>query len=511
MIRARARHDFELGAGDAAAVAEICRRLDGLPLAIELAAARTRTLAPAEMAPGLELATGGPRDLPERQRTLRATLDWSHALLGARERELFASLGAFVGGFDAQAASAVCGADHAELTALVDQSLLTYAERRFGMLETVREYAVERLADATRARHAEYFVALAEEAEPQLTADREGAWLLRLDAEHANLRGALAWCARSGAIELELRLVAALARFWMVRGHMHEGRAWLEGALARDVPQPPGLRAQALLGAATVAFWEGDYAGLDAYAGEALELCEAHDDRRGMAEALDRLGTSAANAGDHRRGMELYERSLALIRELGDVRMLAVSTSNIGCLAMMEGDYERAEELSREGLELHERAGRRDGMQQPLFNLGAIALLTGRHDEAEELFDRGVELSRELGFLSGIAYSVEGLAAVAAARGDGVRAAKLLGAAHLLGERSGVHLEPFEQELHDRTVAAARELLGDAAFDAAFAAGRTALGREALEHRTSRTPPDTGECGTFDEIGGAGTAPPYPG
>jgi tetratricopeptide (TPR) repeat protein len=172
--------------------------------------------------------------------------------------------------------------------------------------------------------------------------------------------------------------------------------------------------------------------------------------------------------------MELYERSLALIRELDDVHMLAVSTSNIGCLAMMDGDYDRAEALSREGLELHERAGRRDGMQQPLFNLGAIALLTGRHDEAQELFERGVELSRELGFLSGIAYSVEGLAAVAAARGDGRRAAELLGAADTAGERSGVHLEPFEQALHDRTVDAARGLVGDAAFDEAFAAGRTA-------------------------------------
>jgi predicted ATPase/DNA-binding SARP family transcriptional activator len=476
LTRSRARHGFELGTEDADAVVEICRRLDGLPLAIELAAARTRTLAPAEMAPGLELATGGPRDLPERQRTLRATLDWSHALLSDRERELFAGLGVFVGGFDAQAAAAVCGADHAELTTLADESLLTYAGRRFGMLETVREYALERLEEAMRARHAEYFLALAEEAEPQLTADREGAWLVRLEAEHANLRAALAWCAGSGAIELELRLVAALARFWMVRGHLHEARGWLDDVLARDVEQPGELRVRALLSAATVVFWEGDYAGLDAYAGEALQLSETLGDRRGMAEALDRLGTSAANAGDHRRGMELYERSLALIRELGDVRMLAVSTSNIGCLAMMEGDYERAEELSREGLELHERAGRRDGMQQPLFNLGAIALLTGRDADAQELFERGVELSRELGFLSGIAYSVEGLAAVAAARGDGGRAAELLGAAHAAGERSGVHLEPFEQALHDRTVACARELLGDAEFEAAFAAGRTAAG-----------------------------------
>jgi hypothetical protein len=167
----------------------------------------------------------------------------------------------------------------------------------------------------------------------------------------------------------------------------------------------------------------------------------------------------------------LYERSLALCRELGDDRMLAISATNIGCLAMMQGDYAHAETLSREGLELHERAGRRDGMQQPMFNLGVIALLTGRHDEAQGLFERGLGDSRELGFPSGIAYSLEGLAAVHAARGEAQRAAEVLGAAHVAAARSGAYLEPFERELHDRTVATARGVLGDAAFDAAFAAG----------------------------------------
>jgi tetratricopeptide (TPR) repeat protein len=257
----------------------------------------------------------------------------------------------------------------------------------------------------------------------------------------------------------------------MVRGHLREGRGWLDAVLTREVEQPPELRVRALLSAASVAFWQGDYPALNAFAGEALTLSEELGDRRGMAQALDRLGTSVANAGDHERGMELYERSLALCRELGDVRMLAVSTTNVGCLAMMQGDYERAEALSREGLALHEQAGRRDGMQQPMFNLGAIALLGGRHDEAQDLFERGLELSRELGFLSGMAYSLEGLAAVHAARGEAKRAAEVLGAAHAAGEPSGVHLEPFEQELHDRAVATARALLGDAAFEDAFAAG----------------------------------------
>jgi tetratricopeptide (TPR) repeat protein len=172
--------------------------------------------------------------------------------------------------------------------------------------------------------------------------------------------------------------------------------------------------------------------------------------------------------------MELYERSLALCREIGDVRMLAVSTTNVGCLAMMRGDYARAEALSREGLELHERAGRRDGMQQPLFNLGLIATLQGRHDEALEIFEEGLAQAQELGFLAGTFYVMEGQAAAYAARGDSERAAERLGAADRAAERSGALLEPFEQEIHDRTVAAVRAALGEAAFDAAFAAGRAA-------------------------------------
>jgi tetratricopeptide (TPR) repeat protein len=380
----------------------------------------------------------------------------------------------FVGGCDAEAARAVTGAGEDELDALVDESLLERAGERYDMLETVREYALERLEPVTRRRHAEHFAAFAETAEPELTADPRGSWLLRLETEHPNLRAALTWCVATAAVELELRLVAALERFWVVRGHLREGRAWLDAAVHRDTDQPPELRARALAGAASIAFWQGDYDGLDAYAGEGLELCEQLGDKRGMAQALDRLGTSAANAGDHARGMELYERSLALCREIGDLRMLAVSTTNVGCLAMMRGDYARAEALSREGLELHERAGRRDGMQQPLFNLGLIATLQGRHDEALEIFEEGLAQAEELGFLAGTFYVIEGQAVAYAGRGDAERAAERLGAADRAAERSGALLEPFEQELHDRTLAAVRAALGEEAFEAAFAAGRAA-------------------------------------
>jgi tetratricopeptide (TPR) repeat protein len=437
-------------------------------------------LAPSEMAaalPRLELAAEGPRDVPERQRTLRATLDWSHALLTDRERELFAGLGVFVGGCDAEAAFAVCDAREPELDTLAEESLLEHSGARFAMLETVREYALERLGDSGLSdelceRHAEHYTELAELAEPELTADRRGSWLLRLEAEHPNFRAALTWCERSGAIALELRLVAALGRFWVVRGHLREGRSWIDGVLGRAGDAPPELRAKGLAAGASVTFWQGDYEGLKAFAREGIALCEQVGDKRGMAQALDRLGTAIANEGDHAGSMELYERSLALCREIDDVRMLAISTTNVGCLAMMQGDYERAEVLSREGLELHERAGQRDGMQQPLFNLGLIALLTGRADEALAIFDDGLAQAEELGFRAGTFYVIEGQAAAHAARGEHERAAARLGAAAAAAERAGgAQLEPFEQELHDRTVKTVRAALGAAAYEAAFAAG----------------------------------------
>ena len=487
VVRAQAaRHGFALGADSAEAVGEICARLDGLPLAIELAAARSRALSPREMLASLprrlELAAGGPRDVPERQQTLRATLDWSYRLLEARERELFARLGVFVGGCGEAAAREVCSADPAELAALAEQSLLVRGEdgagaRRFDMLESVREYALDRLAeggdeDRVRERHAGHYTALAEAAEPELTAHPQGTWLYRLDEEHANLRAALAWCGRSGELELELRLAGALARFWAVRGHLQEGRAWLDGALGHGDGQPPGLRANALAGAASLALRQGDYQRLKEFAGESLSLCESAGDRRGMAQALDRLATAAANEGDHARGMELYERSVALSRELGDDGGLAVSTTNLGCLALMQGDFDRATALSHEGLGLHRSLGQRDAMLQPLFNLGVAALLQARHTDALGLFRDGLELALELGYVEGLVYFLEGQAGVHAARGEGEHAATLLGAAEAAAEQTGVSLEPFERELHERTVESTRRALGDAAFAAALAAGR---------------------------------------
>jgi predicted ATPase len=469
-----ARHGF---VAHAEIIEEICARLDGLPLAIELAAARSRALSLSEMlaslAQRLRLAAHGPRDLPERQQTLRAALDWSHRLLDQREGALFARLGVFVGGWDPAAARAVCDASADELAALADQSLVHRAGDRYEMLETVREYALDRLAgdEATvRAAHAAHFAALAEEAAPVLT-DRDGAWLQRLETEHANLRAAITWSARAGDRALELRLVIALTRFWLVRGHLREGRAWLEAARARD-GLPPALRAQALEGAERLALSQGDNEAMQRFAAEGLELYERLGDQRGMAQLLDRLATATANLGDTATSAALYDRSLALWRELGDERGLAVATTNIGCLAMMDGDLARAEALSREGLALYERIGDPEGRLQPLNNLGYTALLRGDHARAAAIFREKVTLGLGLGYLVSVAYACEGLAAVHVATGAPERAAAMLGAAAAAAEQAGMGLEPFEQEIHDRTAAVVREALGDAAYASAVAAGR---------------------------------------
>jgi predicted ATPase/DNA-binding SARP family transcriptional activator len=471
-----ARHGF---VAHAEVVDEICARLDGLPLAIELAAARSRALSLDEMlaslAQRLRLAAHGPRDLPERQQTLRAALDWSHRLLSERERELFARLGVFVGGWDAGAARQVCEATADELDALAEQSLVRRAGERFEMLETVREYAVEHLGDEEppiRAAHAAHFAALAEEAAPLLTADRQGTWLQRLETEHANLRAAITWSARAGERELELRLVIALTRFWLIRGHLREGRAWIDAALARGDGQPPALRAQTLEAGARIALSQGDHEAMQRFAGEGLALYEQLGDERGTAQLLDRLATATANLGDNATSAALYDRSLAIWRELGDARGLAVATTNIGCLALMDGDLVRAETLSREGLALYERIGDREGMLQPLNNLGYAALLRGDHADAAAIFRESIALGLELGYQVSVAYSCEGLAAVHSATGEPERAAAMLGAGAAAAEKAGMLLEPFELEIHDRTVDVTRAALGDAAYASAFAAGR---------------------------------------
>jgi predicted ATPase/class 3 adenylate cyclase len=493
------RPDFELTQENSLAVSEICHRLDGLPLPIELAAARVKILPPQAILERLEqrldLLTGGARDLPLRQQTLRGTIDWSYELLRPGEQKLFARLAAFVGGRSLDAVDAVCteADDGAGLldavAALVDNNLLKRAddseESRFLMLETLHEYATERLeesgeAESVRRRHAEYFLALAEQAETELGGLGQVEWLDRLDREHDNFRAALTWAARHGEAELELRLTGALRGFWRIRGHLSEGRRWLEGALSRPAGQSAPARAKALYAASVLALRQGEHATAAALAREGLGMYEGLGDKAGAARVLHVLGSVAVGERDFGEARRVFERSEALAREAGNTSLLATTVVDLGDVALNEGDYERAAQLFEESLELFRELGDKDGAAVALYNLGSTALYQERFDTAARLFEESLTLFRELGYREGIAYCLEGLAAAAAARGNATAAARLLGAADALGDELGTALEPAERDRHERTAAAVRKQLGEEEFASAWKEG-CAVGDRAAE------------------------------
>ena len=496
------RPDFRVTRENAPSVAEICVRLDGLPLALELAAARCRLLSPESILERLEhrllLLTGGARDLPARQQTLRDTLTWSHDLLDYAEQRLFAHLGVFVGGWTIGAAETVAApegelADVLELmSSLVEKNLVLQqtdgdTEPRFAMLETIREYACEQLegtseAEAARERHAAWYLSFAEHAEPELTGAQQAAWLGRLERDHDNLRAALFWLRSSGGLERQLRLAGALSRFWYVHGHLTEGRSWLEDALAADDHTRPAARAKALRGAFALAHRQGDIASASAYAREGLALYRALADEGGVARSLAYLGVVAASEGDEKRARSLYEEAGALARRIGDRWALALAVSNQGNLALNRGDYPQASALCRESLTLQRELGDKRGMAISLNNLAYAALHEGRHRDAVAPLQQSLQLAQELGDRDGIAYRLEGLAVVAAAEDDAQRAARLLGAAERLFELIRADLEQAERELHERTLVAVRARLGEEALETAWAEGKSMSLPEAVSY-----------------------------
>jgi predicted ATPase len=458
---------FALSPATAPAVVAICRRLDGLPLAIELAAVWVKLLSPQareqRLAHCLPLLTEGAQDLPPRQRTLRGTIAWSHDLLGPGEQVLFARLGVFRGGWMLEAAEAVCGApgDIAStvlegLRALVTQSLVQVDEQvdgepRFVMLETIREYARERLAasgeEATLHRaHAAYYLSVAEEAEPALVGPEPGRWLARLEREHDNLRAALRWAEDSGEIVVALRLAGALARFWYLRGHLSEGRGWLEGLLARARSGdgvPLVSRAKACSGAATLAFAQGDYQRAVAHDEESLTLFRAVGNTAAIARTLASLGnTHVSSAGPSQRAAALFEESLALFRALEDKAGIAYVLTELGMMAQLHGAYGRARALAEEGLALRRDLGDKPGMAHVLQILGNMVREQGDYGYATALFEESLTLRRELSHKAGIAFALNGLGNVAREQGDAARAAVLLeeslGLLRALGHRAGI-------------------------------------------------------------------------
>jgi predicted ATPase/DNA-binding SARP family transcriptional activator len=468
---------FALTDENTSAVEEICGRLDGLPLAVELAAARTKLLPPDAMLAllneRLDLLSRGARNFPERHRALRDTVAWSYELLGPDEKTLFTQLSVFGGGFTLESAVAVCDASLDGVATLLDDSLLERDGERFRMLETIREYALEQLAaeqepDDVKRRHAEHFLKLAE-SDP---VPEQAAWLARMDAERDNFREALAWSLDTREASLGLRLAAALWEFWWVRGYLAEGRGWLDEALVRGRTAPPELRARALHAAGSLATRQGDYEAAADLFEESLGMWEELDDSAGTARSLLSLGTVAAEQGDQERAIELSERAAQLYEESGDQRGHALAISNLGGIALERGEYSKAASLSEQAYGLFETLEDSEGMAFALVNQGFAALSQKEHDKAIELLRQALRRLAELEFRDVIGYCFEGLAAVLAFTGRPGEAARLLGAAEALRESLGVGLAPAEQTTHDETVEAVRGALTEDRFEGAWRQGR---------------------------------------
>jgi non-specific serine/threonine protein kinase len=484
-------------------VAEICYRLDGLPLAIELAAARIKLFPPQDLLRRLEqplaLLTGGAADQPLRQQTLRNTVDWSHALLTREEQALFARLSVFAGGCTVEAAEAVCNPEEESnllegLASLVDKSLVQRQgeeEARFGMLETIRQYAVEQLVergerDLLRRRHAEYFVVVAEEEEPERSGGGQARQLARLELEHDNLRAALTWCLEEGS-ELGVRIGANLGVFWEVRGHLSEGRHWLEAVLA--VPAREGdarLRSWALSATGNLAHRQGDFRRATELHEGALHLRREISDTLGVAGSLFNLARVARMQGEDQRAQELYEESLCFYREMGNTRGTAMVLNGLGIVMERQGEHERARTLYEDGLQIMRDLGDTRGIAVAFCNLGNTAERQGEYRRAKGLYEESVRLWRELGDRPGIAESLIGLGAVAAHQQQHERALQLLGAANTIATSIGVSPEPGDRERIQTVSQVAGGALSAAAYGAAWNQGAAMNMEEAIEYALDR-------------------------
>ncbi len=535
---------FQLDDRNAAAVANICRRLDGIPLAIELAAARMRSLSAEEVNARLDqrfrLLTGGARTAMPRQQTLRAAIDWSYELLAEDEQALLGRLSVFANGWTLDAAERICAHDCVPaadvldlLTSLADKSLVLVEERtgptRYAMLETVRQYALDRLdergdADRLRGKHLAHFLELAEEAESHSTSADQQAWLDRLETEHGNLRVALSWSSRAPAgASVGLRLAGALWWFWQVRGYSGEGRDRLAALLAiAPVEQDAEARAKALHGAGILAWHQGDYEAARALFEQCVALRSSTGDRRGVARSLGNLGILARDQGDFdaavgllqqsltirrelgdqwgiaaslcnlglvahdrsdfRSARALFEQCIPIFRDVGDQRSIAGCLSNLGEVAIAQGDYRSATSYYEQGLAIFRTLGDRRGISITLTGLGQIAAVEGNFADARAMHAESLAAKVEVGDRRGIAFSLESLAHVQASCGAHALAAKLWGRAEGLRREIEAPLTANERAERDRQAAAARAAFGDdVAFDRAWQQGQQMTTAQAVE------------------------------
>jgi predicted ATPase/DNA-binding SARP family transcriptional activator len=484
--------DFALDGGNAATISAICTRLDGLPLALELAAPRIKLFSPQALLERLEqrlpFLTGGGADVPERQQTLRATLDWSYGLLGQVERRLFARLAVFLGGWTLEAAEAACGADLDLLSALdslLDSSLLMRTQdagedARFDMLTTIREYALERLQTSddeadVRNRHAAYFLSVAEQADQTSKSAGGATELERLELEHDNLRAALGWLHEAETPERELRLANALTRFWWLRGHVSEARARLADVLGREGEQPSHLRTEALRRAAVLAGVQGDYDVARTLAEESLTMFEVLGDKRGIALSLSSIGEALLHEGEYDSARVRYEQARSLFQELADEWDAAGVTVNLGYVALGESDYQRAATLAEHGLAFFRHSGDPNTTATALYVLGVAALHQNDRLQALDHLQEALQLFTAVGDKEGTAECLHALAAATAPE-QPRHAARLIGAGEALREEVGSSLAHFQLKWRDQTSSEIRARIGDNAWREATEEGhRTPL------------------------------------
>jgi predicted ATPase/DNA-binding CsgD family transcriptional regulator len=419
--------DFVLNSDNAATVAEICHRLDGLPLAIELAAARIKffplPVLLARLGHRLQVLTSGPRDLPERHQTLWSAIEWSYDLLTMGEQRLFRRLGVFAGGCTLDAASHVAPMEvKSGVEPLIDKNLLRpvtdmEGEARLQMLETIREFALEQLAisgeaNAIHRAHAEYYRGLAEYAEPQLIGNDVSAWLERLEREHDNLRAALSWTLEHGDADTAQRLSGALWRFWFLRGHLGEGRKCLEATLAMQGEVPPSIKVKVLSGAGYLAATQSDYSRAETLCETALEIARGLDDEQSMALALFGLASTANWGRDYIRARSLFESSLEIYRKLKDGWGIASTLAYLGNVLYFQGEYESARPLFDEALALFHNMGQVWGIAFTLYSRGLLAI--NQHDlrSAQRDLEESQRYLRQLGDRRGLIRTIAGLAKV---------------------------------------------------------------------------------------------------
>jgi predicted ATPase len=494
---------FKLTEANAASVAAICWRLEGLPLALELAAAKVRFLAPMELLSRLDqaLEAGSARDLPQRQRTMRATMDWSHELLHEPEKELFRRLSVFSGGFTLEAAEAVGASGTVTeeevlllVGNLVEQSLVVAemspeGTTRYRLLEPVRQYAQELLEESGVAgdvhrEHAKFFLEMAERVEPELRGPNETVSVECLEQENDNLRAAMSWALYAGDDDTAVRLGWALYHFWWYRGHQREGRRWMEEALSKSAAMPASARAKALFVTGAMASGQADFQSAKPMLEESLTLFRELKHTRGTALALAGIGFVTLSLKQHERAVIYFEEAADLFLEAGDKWTAAAMFSYLAVAWLDQGDHSRAKRLAERGLALSREVLHMRAISPILYVLARLEQAEGNHEQARRLLEEGLTYSVEVGDKTDVAYCLEGLAAVAASEDSLVWAARLWGAAEALLETIEVTAVPYvsDRSLYQEQVAAARARLDEQTWVEAWAEGRAMTFEQAVAY-----------------------------